>query len=933
MRAAYRPDGRGAADVLRQLAEVAADAPVPEELGVGTWADLLFDRGALRDETEASQSLLLALARLHAGLVAHFDELPAAARDWYVQQRLGIRRLRPVADRVVLVVEGDPRRLPATLPKGAVVKAGKGPRGDRLYETTEALTVLGAQVLGAHGERVLGSADVAARRPAEAASAPEAPYAPFGAESDPAAAHELYVVSEDLRAAAGGLARIDFAGARFASSTFSSDDLVRFFEALVWEASTPAGYVLAAVDARPFGDGVRAELTLPPLTGPLPLGGAEQTHVRARFPAGVVAGFSRQLAFALRFESVALEVEVTGLLPDAAFANEGVLDLTKEFEPFGPAPRRNDAFYLLSEEAFGKRLVYLEVEVRGAAGMYLTESPYSISSGLPPPPRRSRRRGSPPPGRGFEPTAFVTWERRRTSDWAQAGQEPTLTDLELDVPSTGPFAYEADVGGVRGRFLRARLDRGDFGWDRYETQLLHNATELSKKAANASYAASVVTVRKPQVPVLDAVLINYTTRRLSTSAQDGPRVFARNGLERVHPLATAVPPFVQEEVAGTLTIGLAGATSGEVVALYLDLDEAAGCEGPPDGATFVWEYLGPSGTWKTLEAIDGTLGLRMSGIVRFVAPLDWATGAPDVDELEGNWLRARSSAPQVSGRVRGIRTDAVEARYRFPAGAEGDDETPGTRLEPGQAAKLRVAVPGVKSVTNPLPSFGGAGPEPTQRFFERSSTLLRHRNRAITIWDVEELVLQGFLEVALCRCLPHHSRDSECAPGSIAVVVVPDAPERLPAPTVLLAAQIERHVRERGSPHLDVAVLCPVYVEVSVAATVHLRRALPAGAAIREVERALRAFLHPLGLGPPLGAGDAAALAELAPVRQPGRRAFGRSLYRSEVVRALEDHPAVDFVTDVVLDGDPELERIDVDSCRGLIASALTHNLQPVAAL
>lgn len=932
MRAAYRPDGRGAADVLAQLADVAAERPVSGELGASTWADLLFAHGKLRDETEASQSVLLALARLHAGLVSHFDELPAEARDWYLQQRLGIRRLRPVADRVVLVVEGDPRRLPATLPKGAVVKAGKGPRGDRLYETTEALTVLGAHVLGAHGERVLEGGDVTVRRPGEAASVPELPYAPFGAEGDPAAAHELYVVSEDLRCSSGGLVRIDFNGARFASSALATTDLVRFFGALIWEASAPAGYVRASSSVRSFGDGVRAQVTLPAGTGPFQLAGAERTHVRARFPSGTPAGFSRELAFALRFDSVAIEVDVSGLTPDAAFANEGVVDLSKEFEPFGPAPRRGDAFYVTSEEAFGKRLGFLAIELVGSAGAYLSDSPYTVRT-APPPPSGGGTGGGPPSGVAYEPSAFLFWERRRRDSWAEVGEGYRLLGGELAVPYGEPFAAEVEVGGVRGRFLRARLGTGDFGWDCYEKQLLHNANELSKKAASSTYSASIVTVTKPEAPSLTGVRLSYLTRRRSTSSSDGPSIYARNGLETAHPLASGVPPFVPDEVAGTLTIGLAGVPAGEVVALYLDVDEAAGCEGPPDDATFVWEYLGPSGTWKPLEALDGSLGLRMSGIVRFVAPLDWAVGAPDVDESDGRWLRARSSAPEVAGRIRGIRTDAVEARYRFPAGAEDDDETPGTRLEPGQAAKLRVAVPGVKAVVNPLPSFGGAGPEPMSRFFERTSTLLRHRNRAITIWDVEQLALQGFPEVALCRCLPHHSRDSECEPGSIAIVVVPDAPERLPAPTVLLSAQIERYVRERGSPHLDLAVLCPRYVEVSVAATVNLRRGLPAGAAIREVERALRAFLHPLGLGPPLAAGDAAALAELGAARRPGRRVFGRSLYRSEVVRALEDHPAVDYVADVVLDGDPELERIDVDACRGVVASAETHHLQPEAAL
>lgn len=925
MRAAYRPDGRGPADVLRQLAEVAADVRVPVDVGAGTWADLLFDGGGLRDETEASQSLLLALARLHAGLVSHFDELPAEARDWYLQQRLGIRRLRPVADCVVLVVEGDPRRLPATLQKGAVVKAGKGPRGDRLYETTEALTVLGAQVLGAHGERVLNDHDVAVRRPGEAASGPASPYPPFGAPSDPVAAHELYVASEDLRVGAGGIARLEFGQAAFADTTLSSATLRAFVGSLVWEASSPAGYLAAGGTAVSVGTGVRVSLTLPPGTGPLALAGVERTHVRGRFPVDEAAGFSRDLGFSFRFETVTLTVEGSATTPEAGFANEGVVDLTKEFEPFGPAPRRNDAFYLKSDEVFGKKLSRLSVALVGEGrGKVVWNSPSTV-----PVPSRD---GTIP---AIALTGRVVWERRSENGWAEMARGGTLVDTGLTVPSGGPASLETEVGGVRGRFVRARLDRGDFGWDRHEAELLHNAGVLARVATNASSPGSVVVVSRPAAPTLAAVRLDYATVARSSRDTDGPVVLARNGLETPREVGSLslVTPFAQEEVAGTLTIGLGGVPHGEVVALYLDLDEAAGCDAPPDGATFVWEYLGPSGTWKPLEAVDGSLGLRMSGIVRFVAPLDWATGAPDVDETDGCWLRARSSAPQVSGRVRGIRTDAVEARYSFPAGAEGDDETPGTRLEPGQAAKLRVAVPGVKSVVNPLPSFGGAGPEPTRVFFERTSTLLRHRNRAITIWDVEQLVLQGFLEIALCRCLPHHSRDSECEPGSLAVVVVPDALERLPAPTVLLAAQIERHVRERGSPHLRVAVLCPCYVEVSVAATVHLRRGLPAGAAIREVERALRAFLHPLGLGPALAAGDAAALAELGTVRRPARRVFGRPLYRSEIVRALEDHPAVDYVENVVLDGDPEVERIDVDSCRGLVASAETHNLQPEAAL
>jgi hypothetical protein len=414
-------------------------------------------------------------------------------------------------------------------------------------------------------------------------------------------------------------------------------------------------------------------------------------------------------------------------------------------------------------------------------------------------------------------------------------------------------------------------------------------------------------------------------------------VYRRNGLETPVEVTTQplVVPFRRPEVDGTFTVGLDPVPEGELVSVYFDLAEASGCDPPPDDAQFAWEYLGAAATWRPLEAVDGTLGLRQSGIVRFAAPLDWAVGAASVDEGAGRWLRARSTAPQACGAVRAIRTDAVEARYRFPAGAELVDETPATRLEAGKAAKLRVAVPGVKKVTNPQPSVGGRGPEPDASFFDRAATVLRHRNRAVTPWDVEQIVVHGFPEVALCRCLPHHSRESECAPGWAALVVVPDSPDRLPAPTVLLGADIEAYVRERATPHLRPAVLCPVYVEVAVGATVHLGRGLPAGAAIRDVERHLRAFLHPLGLAPPLAEADAAAIAGRAAAPGPPRLPeLGRPLYRSAVVAHLESHPAVDFVEDVAFLGEHAgLERVDVDSCRGLVASAAVHALRPQAAL
>ena len=54
----------------------------------------------------------------------------------------------------------------------------------------------------------------------------------------------------------------------------------------------------------------------------------------------------------------------TAYVPEAAFYNDGAVDVTKEFQPFGAVAKRGDAFYVRSDEAFGKALATVEVAVQ-----------------------------------------------------------------------------------------------------------------------------------------------------------------------------------------------------------------------------------------------------------------------------------------------------------------------------------------------------------------------------------------------------------------------------------------------------------------------------------------------------------------------------------------------------------------------------------------
>src|SRR5262249_5819146 len=139
-------DGRDAAALETALRRIAAARPAP---GGATWEELVLDNLS----SEPSLALLRALVAAQAGALRHLDGLPARARAAYLEQRLGIQRLEAVPDRLVAVIEADSKRVPVTLAARTRLKAGRGTRGERLYETVEAVRVLGAEILGAHSQR------------------------------------------------------------------------------------------------------------------------------------------------------------------------------------------------------------------------------------------------------------------------------------------------------------------------------------------------------------------------------------------------------------------------------------------------------------------------------------------------------------------------------------------------------------------------------------------------------------------------------------------------------------------------------------------------------------------------------------------------------------------------------------------------------------
>ena len=175
-----------------------------------------------------------------------------------------------------------------------------------------------------------------------------------------------------------------------------------------------------------------------------------------------------------------------------------MLDLTKEFQPFGAVAKRGDALYVRSDEAFSKPLKKLTVSIQvmqeggsslssAAGGSGVSAYVYQqVDSHV----KHVQSTWSSAAAKEFNkaydelrriigtpPKARLEWQRRTGGDW---------TELE-DVGSTLTGFTKADVGGAevsepvviggdRGYMIRAFLAAGDFGWSDYQAKVAAFAT-------------------------------------------------------------------------------------------------------------------------------------------------------------------------------------------------------------------------------------------------------------------------------------------------------------------------------------------------------------------------------------------------------------------------------------------------------------------------
>lgn len=597
----------------------------------------------------------------------------------------------------------------------------------------------------------------------------------------------------------------------------------------------------------------------------------------------------------IAIKDITVGVAVNGVKTLVLSNDQGPVDGSKPFLTYGSTPTSNSSLVIGSREVFQKSLTSLTVgATRMVSAVALGDLPK------------------------------VTGYRLSGGTWTQAGPSGAevnqntygfgeIEPPELDAPDLTPeepFSTTSRTG-----FIRLSIS-GGFGTDSYPL-------ELAKWIAGRRPTEPA----RPVLPMLGSLTLDYTAEKhldLTTPSESGGRFFhvtpfghAEQAMGPGNGSVPLLPQFLagSEPAEGELYIGVKDLVPPQnLTLLFQVVDGTANPLVVKPENHIIWTYL-RGNEWVQLAAdqvADSTDGLVASGIVTIAVPADATTDhtllPPGI-----RWLRLAVAS----------RSDAVCRLLTVAAQALGvtyDVADPGTdaqagELPPGTISKLDRPDAAVKGVEQRFPTFGGRPVESAPAFATRVSERLRHKDRAIALWDYEHLVLEAFPSIYQARCLNHTQYEPsangagiyrELAPGHVTVVTIPDL--ALPDPrdplrpftSLRLLDEIERFLAGRMSCFAQLHVRNPQFEEVRADLNVRLRDGVDETFYVNELRREITQFLSPWAY------------------RSEARPTFNGKVYKSVLVNFIEERPYVDYVTDVrlfhrlpgaTLDG-PDLEEV-----------------------
>ena len=633
-----------------------------------------------------------------------------------------------------------------------------------------------------------------------------------------------------------------------------------------------------------------------------------------------------------------VEVQVVGLTEFLIENDDSVLDATKPFEPFGTAPVVGSRLLLGHPEIVAKKLDSLDFQIewmaapKDMATQYanydesLTNDSFTVQISL-----IDTRLNIPL----TDAAQLFQSDDASTTHTISLPVSAAMQDNRKDLPA---YHYERstesvvvqDPDDLRSweRYLRWELTPLDFQHQVYPAVAAKKATEMAvaiaNKKDNETITADAYQVAPPYTPKIKGMSLAYTSsiEIVMADYQTGAQT---DQIFHIQPfgyneVVTSVPSrqsffLPQYDNEGELYIGLRAVRPPQNLAVLFQMAEGSA---NPDLAPvpIAWSYLSGN-RWISLAQgnilSDTTRGLINSGIIEFVLePAEPSTLLPS----QLYWIRV--AIPHHTASVCdtvSIRTQAVSATFLDLDQNNAPDHF-SQPLPAESITELVERVPEIGTVQQPYTSYGGKMAEQDQHLYTRVSERLRHKQRALSMWDYEHLILEQFPQIYKVKCLPAGIR-SHYGPsqgeegdtgdvgddlGHVEMIVIPDIRNKLPfnplepkAPANLLA-DIETYLSQHMPAFATLSVKNARYIQVKVRFAVRFLPGYDEGFYTQQLNDELIRFLSPW------------AYDEGADI------VIGEKIYANMIVNFVDERPYVDYVAEVSLFRSDDGENFAVSS-------------------
>lgn len=590
--------------------------------------------------------------------------------------------------------------------------------------------------------------------------------------------------------------------------------------------------------------------------------------------------FSYSFLKELELKRVFIDIDVKGMKKLMLSTDLGGINASVPFQPFGPIPRVGSYMLIGKSELFKKEVTDLNLNInwhnipdnkKGLRGYYkeyglgLKNDSFKVKL-------TALSDGEFYPTKEDAPLEYRLFEDDEDNPQT-IGDKTNLTDVDVKALNIKPipnFKLPSAFGPeVRDGFLKLELitPKGAFAHNEfasvYAETITHN-TSPKKKGPDKALP------NQPYSPVARSMTLDYSASAqvnvVSIGTINKGDAVAEE-LYHIHPYGvirtfhkgrssnrSLVPSYDENAY---LFIGLKDLTPPTNLSVYFELKENLDLfSGSPNQANkpeVYWSYMA-NDEWKHFSQnqilSDTTNGFNNSGIVMLDIPRD-LTNQNYVLPNNQHWLRVtvRGDATRMPRTLK-VATQAVGVTWvNNGAGTEHLSKP----VESNSIKRLASPIAQIRGVNQPFPSFGGRPGETKKEFYTRTSERTRHKNRAVSAWDFERIVLDKFPSIYQVKCVTHLGNEKFVESGTVVLVVVPRIKKNqgyhLPMVNYTVLESIKEYLKPLASPFVNIEVRNPIYERVKIASGVRFEKGKNNGTFLKKLNQDIIEFMCPWMVG------------------------------------------------------------------------------------